>query len=178
MIHSLLSGIFLLHESPPQVEGGSLHPHETQLLYHYVNHGMQGYLRSGTWITSCTSFPTYLGVCCMALLTYSHSAVFWPQLHMSNSIFFPFLNILYRSVAVIPDWLSLTQQQVCPRAKWSWGNKLLAASHRNHPGAQFCHYQNHTNLSCQYSWILHSIADFKNSDLCRLSNSCLGCNNA
>lgn len=94
------------------------------------------------------------------------------------AFFSPFLNILYRSVAIIPDWLSLTQQQVCPRAKWSWGNKLLAASHRNHPGAQFCHYQNHTNLSCQYSWILHSIADFKNSDLCRLSNSCLGCNNA
>lgn len=64
-------------------------PMKTQLLYHYVNHGMQGYLRSGTWITSCTSFPTYLGVCCMALLTYSYSAVFWSQLHMSNSIFFP-----------------------------------------------------------------------------------------
>lgn len=48
MVHSLLSGISLLREPPPQSEGGSLHTHgiswaaEAQLLYHCLNHELQG----------------------------------------------------------------------------------------------------------------------------------------
>lgn len=127
MVHSLVSGICLLHEPPPQAEEGSMHPHGAswaageQLLYHHLNHGLQGYLSSGGWITSYPSFSIDFDVCSVVPLAYSHSGLLQPQLHMSSSIFFLLKCIMQKCCC--HSWLA----QPGPAAGLPWSGLGLTA---------------------------------------------------
>ncbi|XP_048158286.1 uncharacterized protein LOC125325369 isoform X1 [Corvus hawaiiensis] len=82
-----------------------------QLPHHGLHHRLQGNLSSSTWSTSCPS--TGFGVCRVVPLTYSHSSLFWPQLHLHNNLglgFFSLLkHVIQKMLPTVTDWLGLGQ---------------------------------------------------------------------